>query len=316
RFHHYSPDSGLAQNSVPAIVQDQRGFVWLGTDDGLKRMAAYEMVVYQARPGIVNGLQSDSVRALRLDANGDLWVGTYGGGITRLDIGEGTFTHFRHVEGDEHTLRSDFVFWLAINPDGTVWARTDKGLDLLDPATGRVTPFPTGEATGLATSEIGSVLVDSQGTAWAATQDGLFVFDPVTRRFSLFRAGDSRYAPFHDEPILALAGTPGDGLLVSTRRGLYRLDAARDPVAYFGPEAFGLPADSDIHLGRLLATSTGEIWASRFGSGIYWLDNESGRFRHYRNDPADRWSLSGDVALSLMEDRTGIVWIGTETGGV
>lgn len=316
RFHHYTQEDGLAQNTVQAIVQDRHGFIWLGTDDGLHRFDGYEMVVYQARPGELDGLQSDSVLALQVDGSGNLWIGTYGGGVSRLDISAGTFTHFRHADGNPQSLRSDFVYRLAINPDGTLWVLTDKGLDLLDPGTGNVTRFPYGEATGLVTEEVWSFLVDSQGTTWIAAINGLFVFDPASRRFSRFGAGDPRYAAFHDHTVLALEETATGELLVATRTGLHRLDAAREPVAHFGPEAFGLPAGSDVYLSRVLATSTGEIWASFYGSGVYWWDSESDRFRQYRHDPSDRWSLSDDVVLALLEDRTGIVWLGTETGGV
>ncbi|HEX7031097.1 MAG TPA: diguanylate cyclase [Gammaproteobacteria bacterium] len=316
RFHHYSQEDGLAQNTVQAIAQDRRGFIWLGTDDGLHRFDGYEMTVYQARPGEPDGLQSDSVQALEADGNGNLWIGTYGGGVSRLVLAEGAFTHFRHEENNAQSLRSDFVFRLAINPDGRLWVLTDKGLDLLDPVTGKVTRFQNGESTGLLTKEIWSIFVDSQGTAWAGAVNGLFVFDPKSNRFTLFRAGDPRYAAFHGHTILALEETATGELLVSTRAGLHRLDAARELVAHFGPEAFGLAEGSDVQLGRLLATSGGEIWASSFGSGIYWWDGASARFRHYRHNPADRWSLSDDVVLALLEDRTGMVWFGTETGGV
>ncbi|HEX7047509.1 MAG TPA: diguanylate cyclase [Gammaproteobacteria bacterium] len=315
RFHHYSQEDGLAQNTVQVMVQDHRGFIWLGTDDGLHRFDGYEMVLYQARPGVLTGLQSDSVQALGVDGNGNLWIGTYGGGVSRLALSTGVFTHFRHGEAAQ-SLRSDFVYRLAINPDGTVWVLTDKGLDLLDPASGAVTRFPSGEATGLVTEEVWSIFVDSQGTTWVAAINGLFVFDEATRRFSLFRSGDPDYAAFHGHSILALEETANGDLLVATRTGLHQLDGERELIAHSGPEDFGLPADSHIYLSRLLATSTGEIWASRFGSGIYWRNGESETFRQYRHDPADRWSLSDDVVLSLMEDRTGIVWFGTETGGV
>ena len=315
RFHHYSQDDGLVQNTVQAIVQDRYGFIWIGTEDGLHRFDGYEMLVYQAEPGQANGLQADGVQSL-LANGGDVWIGTYGGGISRLDIESGRFTHFRHLPDNSTSLQSDYIFGLALNPDGRIWVLTDKGLDLLDPETGQVTRFGGDTDSGLTSHEIWSMHVDSEGTMWAGAVDGLFVFDAATNRFELFRADDPRYDPFHDHTITAIAETREGHLLLGTLAGLHRLDEKRDLVETRDVTTFGLPADASLYLRRILATSTGEIWAASYDSGVYWWDEATDRFRNYRHDPADVWSLSDDVVLSLFEDRTGVIWFGTQTGGI
>lgn len=316
RFQHYSRDDGLIQNTVSAIAQDPRGFIWLGTDDGLHRFDGHEMQVYQSHPGEPAGLQADGVQDLLVDVNGDLWIGTYGGGVSRRSASDGTFTHFRHVAGNLQSLRSDFVFGLARDTAGHIWVVTDKGLDRLDPSTGLVTRFPAGDASGLTSDDIWSLLVDGSGTTWVGAIDGLFVFDPASRKFELFRSGDPAFAAFHDHTITALAETADGQLLLGTRAGLHRLDKAREALVNYGAPAFGLAAGEAISVNRILATSTGEIWVASFKNGVYWWDEAAQRFRNYRHDSSESGSLSNDVVLSLLEDRTGVIWLGTETGGV
>ncbi|HEX6928035.1 MAG TPA: two-component regulator propeller domain-containing protein, partial [Gammaproteobacteria bacterium] len=316
RFHHYSQNDGLVQNTVKTIVQDTRGFIWLGTEDGLHRFDGYEMAVYQARPGDEAGLQADGVEHLVVDDAGDLWIATYGGGVSRRSATTGKFTHFLHSPDNPTGLRSNFVFRLAMNSDGRVWVASTAGIDLLDPGTGETLQFPAGDASGLPSDDIWSLLVDSQGTVWLGAVDGLFIYKPQERRFALFRAGDERYEPFHGHTITALTEAPDGTLLAATKSGVYRLDGRRELAAHFGPAEFGLPAGSDLYIGRILITTEGEIWASGFSDGVYWWDERAAKFRKYRHDPADNWSLSDDIILSLFEDRTGIVWFGTETGGV
>lgn len=316
RFHHYTQDDGLVQNTVQAITQDEQGFIWLGTEDGLHRFDGYEMRVYQSRPGDPGGLQADGVQSLLSDSDGNLWIGTYGGGVSRLSTDDARFIHFRHEAGNDRSLRSDYVFRLALNPDGRIWVVGTEGIDLLDPATGEVERFAAGDASGLTSDDIWSIFVDSGGSVWVGAVDGLFVFDPDQRRFQLFRGDDVRYAAFHDHTIFSIAETPDGEILLTTLTGLHRLDAQRNLVAHFGPEAFGQPAGSELYLARILATAAGEIWIGSFDNGVYWWDERAQRFRRYRHDPADAWSLSDDVVLALFEDRTGVIWVGTETGGV
>lgn len=316
RFHRYTQEDGLVQNTVVAIAQDHHGFLWFGTEDGLHRFDGYEMAVYQARPGDEAGLQADGVYDLLVDAEGDLWIATYGGGVSELSASSGAFRHFRHDPANPHSLNNDAAFELALNPDGRIWVVTVDGLDLLDPASGHVQHFPAGEATGLGSDAIWSVFVDSKGVAWVGAQNGLFVYRPETQDFELFRAGDTAYAMFHDHTISAMAEAPDGNLLVATKAGLHELDGRRDLVRSFGASAFGLAPGTDLALRRILVTSQGEIWVSSFSGGTYWWDEKAQQFRNYRHDPADPWSISDDVVLSMLEDETGIVWFGTETGGV
>ncbi|MBW3568179.1 MAG: hypothetical protein KY410_09545, partial [Proteobacteria bacterium] len=316
RFHHYSQDDGLVQNTVQSVVQDAHGFLWFGTEDGLHRFDGYEMLVYQAKPGDPAGLQADGIQDLAVDENGDLWVATYGGGVSRLSATTGRFTHYLHDPDNAETLRSNFVFRIALDTDGSVWAITNEGLDRVDPATGNVRRFTAGETSGLTSNDHWSILVDSTGTTWLGALDGLFVYSPEQQRFSLFREGDERYEAFHDHTVSAMAEAPDGSLLLATRSGVHRLDGRRELADHFSAKTFGLATDADVRIGRILATSTGEIWASSFANGVYWWDDKTGNFRNYRHDPADTWSLPDDVILSMYEDRTGIVWFGTQTGGV
>lgn len=316
RFHHYSQEDGLVQNTVQTVVQDARGFLWFGTEDGLHRFDGYEMVVYQAIPGDAEGLQADGIQHLAVDQTGDLWIATYGGGVSRLSATTGEFTHFLHDPADPATLSSDAVFRLAFAPDGRLWVVTSAGLDLLDPATGKARRFIAGEASGLTSDQHWSILVDSSGTTWLGALDGLFVYSNEQERFSLFRADDARYEPFHDHTVSAMAEMPDGSLMLATRSGVYRLDSRRELADHLPPAAFGLAPDEDAMIGNILVTSKGETWLSTFASGVYWWDQEAGEMRNYRHDPADSWSLPDDVILTMFEDRTGIVWFGTETGGV
>ena len=80
RFQHLSREQGLSQSFVLSMTQDEKGFMWFGTQNGLNRFDGYEVRVYNREQG---GLPGDLIRSLLSDSRGRLWVGTDNDGIGR-----------------------------------------------------------------------------------------------------------------------------------------------------------------------------------------------------------------------------------------
>ncbi len=89
KFERYKTSDGLPQNNVYAIVQDARGFMWFGTQEGLSRFDGYLIKTFQI-DGSVGSLSSKTIYSLCTDKEGTLWVGTIDG-LRRL---KNTFAGF------------------------------------------------------------------------------------------------------------------------------------------------------------------------------------------------------------------------------
>ncbi len=94
RFEHISLDRGLSQSVVLAILQDQQGFLWFGTQEGLNRYDGYEFIVYKNDPSDPYSISNSFVQALYEDDDGILWIGTFGGGLNRFDPRTEKFTAY------------------------------------------------------------------------------------------------------------------------------------------------------------------------------------------------------------------------------
>ena len=78
KFSRITNEDGLSQSTVHAIIEDEEGFMWFGTQDGLNRYNGYEIKVFRNNPLDSTTLSENNIQSLFLDKDGDLWVGTSG----------------------------------------------------------------------------------------------------------------------------------------------------------------------------------------------------------------------------------------------
>ena len=118
----YNADNGLSHNTVRCIAQDQRGFMWFGTADGLNRFDGVAFRVYDSED-LRHGLLNTSVHALCADRKNRLWVGTEQG-VYLYDERKDLFSSFsvRTQYGVVITGRITRIFE---NGDGKIWIGTE-----------------------------------------------------------------------------------------------------------------------------------------------------------------------------------------------
>ncbi len=85
RFDHLSTEDGLSQDTVFSILQDRKGFMWFGAQDGLNRYDGYEFRQYKNNPKDENSLSGNFISALYEDASGFLWISTRYNGLNRYN---------------------------------------------------------------------------------------------------------------------------------------------------------------------------------------------------------------------------------------
>jgi ligand-binding sensor domain-containing protein/signal transduction histidine kinase len=324
RFAHLSSREGLSQGTVEQIVQDDQGFMWFGTPDGLDRFDGYTFDHYKRGAGGSRDLSGVFVTALLKDRSGALWIGV-DQFLDRVDPTTGAITRNRSDPDDPSGLGGR-VFCIAQDRRGQLWFGTANGLARLDPSTRQFTHYrhdPRNArsltADGLDNS-VYSITADRSGALWVQTSAGLDRFDPKTGDATRYpelsnSAGYQRSRVYQDRAgtlwILSSGGRSGVSTFDPETRALtrYRLRITT-------PESPD-PENSVVDGVRLmLEDEDGILWLGTEGNGLIRFDRKQRTLARYRNDPADRNSLSNNWVVSLFEDREGNIWAGTGGGGV
>ena len=278
---------GFSLGNIYAIAQTPDGYLWLGGEFGLFRFDGVSPTKWQAPAG--QQMPGKAINSLLVTRDGTLWIGAFGGLLT---WSRGKLSHRSDIGGQ-------FVASLFEDREGTVWVAT------LENPNGRLckirdesTQCDTHGAFGRA---IWSLYEDSGGKLWAAAQSGLWRITPGPQRV---------YAA--PTELIALNATEHEGMLIAMHgAGLWQLTGDKIvPYPVRGAINSSRPLrDRDIDANRLLRDHDGGLWIGTIEHGLIHVHN--GRTDVFRKSDG----LSGDVILSLFEDREGSVWVAS-TGGL
>lgn len=283
---------GLPSDQVLALAQTRDGYLWVGTRDGLARFDGMNFTVLHR--GNTAGLPGNAVARLAEDAAGGLWVAGEGGGVARL--GDGRWESRGRLGGGGPMAER----WVG-QDHGAIWRRTEDG-----PWRREGVRADDGAPDRLPAAAAHPVELPG-GTLWYV-EDGVLVCRPgsggTERRYPL--------PPGLDAPVATAAAVAPDGGLWWLHRGarpggdlvLQRTGEAGSVVVHRLESGPGVPSMF------LVADRAGRLWLSRGALGLgCWQGDTLTTY-------APPWTREEDVALCLLEDREGNLWLGTENSGL
>ncbi len=307
-------EQGLSQGTVNSILQDSRGLMWFGTQDGLNRFDGYSMEVYKHHPEDKASLPSNHIWSLREDERGDVWIGTEGGPVRwvrRLN----RFERLRRGEAADLGVKTRDVW----RHGEVVWIADDgQGLSRLDLASGAVQQLRHDAARegGLASDQVLTFLPQPQaGILWIGTTAGLHRLDLDTERLehialdAVAEEGAQRIRDIEED-------TQGR-LWLATYSGLVRFDPRSDEALRWRADDEAPGALSSDILRALLLDQQGYLWVgTEEGLQVFEPARKPSEltFAHYRAEATDPARLANPRVFSLFQDRGGVLWVGTQSG--
>ncbi|MGD2087838.1 MAG: two-component regulator propeller domain-containing protein [Candidatus Aminicenantes bacterium] len=324
KFEHLSIKDGLPQNTVFRILQDSRGFLWVGTENGLCRYDGYYFKPYQYDPEDTSSLSHNRVHAIFEDPSGTLWIGTESG-LNKFDRRRERFTRYKHEAENPHkTLSNDNIRAVVEDHSGVLWVGTHGGgLNKFNAESQTFTaykPNPPGCLQGSGTAapdhcKITFVLEDSNHQLWVGTYDGLYTFYPEDEKFNRWNLPPTNSYKTCKDYITAIYEDPSHVLWFGTADGrLLQFNRHMQQFILFQFEPKIPLCQGEYQVRSIYEDNSGEFWIGVYNLGLYKSDPQKKTFTNYKEQPWIPGGLSNSHIHNIYQDKGGIIWIGTDDG--
>ena len=286
-FNHYQVENGLSNNSVECSIQDDDGFLWFGTINGLNRFDGYSFKTFYNDPDDTTSIGSNFIRCLYNDRHGTIWVGTNKGVYTYNKTGE----KFNLVKPLPKGNRTQIIG----DAKGCFWVIIDLEVYSFDPETGKIKLYQMDGRSPVANS----IAITPNHGLWVSTTNGcLRKYDPGADSFytySTYRTAREAL-PVSIEKIFPINDM---SFLIGTKKaGVKLFDAVTrqyKEVITYNEERTG------IYVRTFIKRNENEYWIGT-ETGIYIYNTQTGSVSHLQREYDNPYSISDNVVYALCQD--------------
>ena len=297
-FRHYQVENGLSNNTVFTCVQDEDGFMWFGTKDGLNRFDGTTFKIFRNDTEDSLSLGDNFIRSLYLDKSESLYIGTRSG-LYKYSFQSEIFTLIFKTDNEVKDLKKD--------GENNLWFIAGQTLIVFNEHTKATTIYKESDYFSAT-----SVCIDSSGTVWVSTSDGRLINinkgKKQMREYDLFARSPgviNRWIEkiYATDGHSILAGTSNHGVKVfDTNSKLYE-----DLLTYNADK-------TSIFARDFIQSKPGEYWIAT-ESGIYIYNSKTRQVTNLKKNYSDPFSISDNAVYTLLKDKEGGIWAGTYFGG-
>jgi len=319
-FEHFGTRDGLSQINVNCIIQDSRGFMWIGTRNGLNRYDGYKFIVYRYDSKDEHSLSNNMVNDLVEDADGNVWIAT-ANGLNRYDRKAGTFTRIVHDNNNSNSLSNNILNRLVFDNNGMLWIATQNGgLDCYDLKTKRFAHHQHANTVKgtISDNNVRTVYKDSHGHIWAGTSSGgLNLYDAQKNSFTAYPFIDQVSHGVLGSNVISIAENSKNELWIGTQEdGLFLFNEQSGTSQNFRYEENNPSSLSSNTIYCMKKDEAGNLWLGTENGGLSVFDAKNQTFYRYIHDEVDGNSLNGNSIYGICRDRLGNIWLGAFSGGI
>ncbi len=311
-FEHIYSFNGLPDDRIRSLYQDSRGFLWIGTMNGISRYDGYSFTNF-FKNNTANSVSGNWAYAITEDRDGSIWIGTKEG-LSKYDVRKDVFTNFLHKKGDPSSIAGNSISSLLFDHTGKLWIGTSSGLSVYNPTNQKFTNFNNYPFK----QPISKIIASYNHYIWIATSSCVIHFQVTTGQYRVYpfavrpnAYGDRVWSMLEDNRNLYLT-TGGDGLI----RFDYDAKSNDYKPFVFNNSFDNSPAGLDnTEVFDIAKSNSGDMWlATNRGLAKIESRGNARRLLFFRNNMLNSRTISDNQAYKVFIDRADVLWCGTEYG--
>ncbi|RLD66893.1 MAG: hypothetical protein DRI95_05830 [Bacteroidetes bacterium] len=311
-FENYSGEQGLSQNSVTAIAQDNFGFIWLGTENGLNKFNGYHVTNYFHDVEDKTSISSGDIKDICVDNYNRLWIAT-AGGLNCFDQESETFYSCASNDDDSSSISGNIVNCLFIDSDNYLWVGTQKGLNR--------TTFPISKkmsyshmafmdfSSKLSNKNITFLFQDLEQNIWVGTKKGLNKLDKTTRSVSAFFPSGNSIIKGRENEITSIIQDNKFRFWIGTKNGLFWFNEETTAFTDLKEHVYFRKNQNANQIMDILMDHSNNVFIGTYGGGLLLFSEKENRFYEYKNQPENTHSLVRNYIFKLFEDKSKTLFV-------
>ncbi len=321
RFDHLSIQDGLSQASITSILQDSRGYMWFGTQDGLNRYNGYEFKVFKFNPADLSTISDNSILKVFEDSSNNLWIATLNG-LNLYNRKTETFTRYFLKEGNNYNKMNQFSSIIEDNYSNLWIGSRWKGLIQFNLKTKKWIMYDNNKnnPNSLNNDQVLTLSKGYNNEIWIGTNGGgLNRYDHKIKKFTSYKNQPENPLSISNNIIRTIYIENKNKIWIGTQGGgLNIFNPEKNVFKKFVPDK---PLDTRHPfynwVSKIFIDSSNTVWVGNaFGGIIKIISFEEGKYINYRHNNLYKYSLSDDTINDIIEDKTGNIWIGTYLKGI
>lgn len=301
KFRHLTIKDGLSQSGVSSIVQDSKGLIWFGTQDGLNAFNGFNFEIFSHDLSDPKSISNNHIRAIHQDKNGLIWLATENG----LNVFNRASYNFESIIKSKKKEN----IWALAESEKYIWVGTERKLLKVNKSTFKVDRIELQVSTSLHKLKARKLLFikDTPSLLIVTEGNGIIKYDIKNNNTEQFYQDNSLLKS--DIVWDAIQDSEGK-IWIATNKGINFYDPKNGKVS----SKFEL----DHKIGNQIVKSiyedkSGIMWVGTDESGLYRI-NSFTNINHYLYSANVSTSISSNRINVIYEDNTGIIWVGTQSG--
>ncbi|PKP08957.1 MAG: hypothetical protein CVU09_13510 [Bacteroidetes bacterium HGW-Bacteroidetes-4] len=309
KFYNLTIDEGLPQSSVLSIHQDNKGFIWLSSFDGVTRFDGKNLTTFIAASDNPYTLNNGTVYKICSDFNDNLYFATNGGGLNVYNQKTELFDYYTSNNNNSTGIVGDALNYVFTSSDSAIWIAALNGVSRFYPESKTFDSYPSSKESNKSFPYYSALCIeeDSKGHIWFGTYGGgISRFNKNAGTFSTFYNKLNQSENYTLNIINHIKTIDDENLLLATAGGVYRF--------HIPDSSFYLYQNIQTPAAYIMQDKSNDIWIATITEGLIKIDDKGNKELIKANSLVKN-SLPENRIYTIFEDKQENIWLGFYSKG-